>query len=472
MKFKKALSAALALSMVGSLSMSVFADWQAVGDAIDSNPTDSRNSSVVISNPYQFTETVPTTVYDKDGEVIDYLKPITYNGSTLVIDTVTPNETIYIPISNMTYTNVDGVEYADLDGTNGQRGWLVSVLNGGTLGGNSATTAIKASDLADDDLFSFKAKKDTNSSLVKSISVEGSKKLTDASARADYLKIELNDSTMTSEKKFEGTITFKAKKTAYGSTSKTLGKYAKGTSVRSGDTVELKLIVWVNNKPVDGSDGNADTGDRIYFDPQNNETNTFVWGDDRAALKFDANDDPDKFYCRLSTAVIRDVYTEFGDPVNAELYFYNFVGNQTIPARSRARLTLGIPWDDDDDIAVAPEDCYIYQLDNDGILYDVTKNFKYSVDDEEIEGWTTLTRMLGTFIVSDTELDLSGQKVNSDNVSSTEELPSSTTSTPSTPSKVDTIPNTGSNDMVNVAVMAAVLSLAAAGVVAFKKASK
>ena len=34
------------------------------------------------------------------------------------------------------------------------------------------------------------------------------------------------------------------------------------------------------------------------------------------------------------------------------------------------------------------------------------------------------------------------------------------------------IPNTGSSDMVNVAVMAAVVSLAAAGAVAFKKASK
>lgn len=32
--------------------------------------------------------------------------------------------------------------------------------------------------------------------------------------------------------------------------------------------------------------------------------------------------------------------------------------------------------------------------------------FTYSEDDREIEGWTTRTRTLGTYIVSDTELDI------------------------------------------------------------------
>ena len=142
------------------------------------------------------------------------------------------------------------------------------------------------------------------------------------------------------------------------------------------------------------------------MDPDANDTNTLIWGDDRAALKFEADDDAKKFYARLSTSNMSDIYAEYGDPVDADLWFYNFVNNPTVPATSKATLTLGIPWDDDDDYTPDPENCFIYELGADGYLTDVTSKFTYSEDDEEIPGWSIRTRQLGTYIVSDTELDV------------------------------------------------------------------
>lgn len=147
-------------------------------------------------------------------------------------------------------------------------------------------------------------------------------------------------------------------------------------------------------------------GDRIYIDPESNEYNTFVWGDDRAALEYHADDNARAFYARLSTKADIDIYTDYGDPVDADLWFYNFIGNPEIPSTSRAWLTLGIPWDEDSDYHPDPRDVYIYQVDKYGDLEDVTDRFTYSDDAYAIEGWTIRTRQLGTYIISDTELDL------------------------------------------------------------------
>lgn len=67
---------------------------------------------------------------------------------------------------------------------------------------------------------------------------------------------------------------------------------------------------------------------------------------------------------------------------------------------------MGIPWDEADDYTPYPNDCYIYEVDSRGNLTDVTSSFSYSRSEREIPGWTTRTRTLGTYIVSDTELDL------------------------------------------------------------------
>ena len=65
--------------------------------------------------------------------------------------------------------------------------------------------------------------------------------------------------------------------------------------------------MWISNKKVAGSDGDADTGEKIYFSPEANENNVLIWGDDRAALEFTADDDAKDFYARLSTKSMSDI---------------------------------------------------------------------------------------------------------------------------------------------------------------------
>ena len=137
------------------------------------------------------------------------------------------------------------------------------------------------------------------------------------------------------EKRPAQPITFKARKTLDAS---------KGGPWQAGDTATLDLTMWIENTKKSGSDEDADVGDRIYIDPESNEYNTFVWGDDRAALEYHADDNAKAFYARLSTKADIDIYTDYGDPVDADLWFYNFIGNPEIPSTSRAWLTLGIPW--------------------------------------------------------------------------------------------------------------------------------
>ena len=386
--------------------------------------------------------------YDSDGYYSEDVGEsgngdITVSGSfaidgTLAVsipDRVAPGSTFYIPLFEDPTDNVGGVVYEDITNT---------------------------------DYFKFKLDKDTNSKLISSITVVTDKRLA-GSARTSYLKVVLNDMTDTDEMKTDGTITFKAKAdlSSYSGKSSKPSSYVDDSTDtwESGDTVTIDYTFCGSNEKATNDD-NPDVGDRVYMDPDANATNTLIWGDDRAALKFDADDDASKFYARLSTSNMSDVYAEYGDPVDADLWFYNFVGSPTVPATSKATLTLGIPWDDDDDYTPDPESCYIYTLDSDGYLTDVTASFTYSEDDQEIPGWSIRTRQLGTYIVSDTELD-----VYASDGGDVEDVEDDATAD-STVSDGKDIPNTGSSDMVNVAVLAAVLSLSAAGAVAFRKAAK
>ncbi len=375
-----------------------------------------------------------TDVYDGDG---DKFSDGDYTGTDLandkiVVDPVLPSSTFYIPLGP-------------------------SMNDHGAVG---TIDDVYLSQLVDTKNFKFSVDKDTNGKLIKKISVVDDKKLGNMT-RTAYLKFELNDILDTDEHKTSGTIEFKAKN------DKVTGKQPGSDKDMSGvgatavwqkdDTWTIDYTLWVSNE-AKGNDDNPDVGDRVYMDPDKNDTNTLIWGDDRAALKFDADDDAKKFYARLSTSNMSDIYAEYGDPVDADLWFYDFVGHPTVPATSKATLTLGIPWDDDDDYTPDPENCFIYEVDADGYLVDVTSKFTYSEDDEEIPGWSMRTRQLGTYIVSDTELDVT-----------VDEPETSEPAAPETPDSGKDIPNTGSSDMVNVAIVAAVVSLAAAGAVAFRK---
>ena len=356
--------------------------------------------------------------------------PISISNGIITLDTINPNQTFYI--------------YLGADGTTT---WSSPA--------NANGSKIYAQDLGNKDLFSIKVEKDGDGkTLIKSIEQIANKNFGNVVGRGTYLKVVLGDTTTTSDLKANAKITFKARKDST-ATNGAVGNF------KSGDSIVLDLKMWINN--TNGGE-NPNTGDRVYFDPVKNDTNTIVWGDDRAALKFDADSDTSKFYARLSTKNDSSIYAEYGDPVNADLWFYDFVSNPYVPSTSRATLTLGIPWEDDASYLPDPTECFIYQKDADGNLTDVTSLFTYSEDDQEIAGWSIKTRQLGTYIISDSELDI---EVYDD----VDELPDDTTDV-TVPEGDKAIPDTGSSDMVNVAVAAAIASLAVAGVVAFRKSSK
>ena len=326
-----------------------------------------------------------------------------------------------------------------------------------TWSSDTTTTTVNTDEIKNDDYFKFDVDKDTNGKMIKKISLLTDKKVN--GTRYDLvLKFELADSYTTDEIHTDGTITLEAKKDSTDFS----GDKTPKNAFNDGDLISIDYSFWINNEKTENDD-NPDSGDRVYFDPDDNDTNTLIWGDDRAALKFEADDDASKFYARLSTSTDRTLYAEYGDPVDADLWFYDFVTNPTIPSTSRATLTLGIPWDeDDDDYVPDPETCFIYEKDADGNLTDVTDKFTFSEDDEEIPGWSMKTRVLGTYVLSDTELDI--EAINADDEDDDDAADDVTT-----PDGGKDIPQTGSSDMVNVAVVAAVVSLAAAGAVAFRK---
>ena len=402
---KKVLSLVLALACVLSLSVVAFAD-----------------------------EAATNVFYNSDGEVSKDAGNPDIGDGYIKADPVIPKSTLYVALGgkmNQSLSNLGEIEKVTVE------------------------------QLADKDLFKFSIDKDDGAKLIKSISVKSDYRLGDLT-RTAYLVIEFNDVLDTDEHKASGDIEFKARKTKVANQQPGSDKAMTGVGADSvwekDEVFTISYNFWVSNDKVT-NDGNPDIGDRVYFDPDKNDTNTIIWGDDRAALKFESDDDARKFYARLSTSNMSDIYAEYGDPVDADLWFYDFVGHPTVPATSKATLTLGIPWDDDDDYTPDPENCFIYEVDADGYLVDVTSKFTYSEDDEEIPGWSIRTRQLGTYIVSDTELDVAVDEPETSEPADVE--------TPTNNGK--DIPNTGSSDMVNVALVAAVVSLAAAGAVAFRK---
>lgn len=217
--------------------------------------------------------------------------------------------------------------------------------------------------------------------------------------RGSWLKVMLFDMAETEEQKVDITATFTTK-------SASSSDSYEGNEIDSGYSAQLRITLWINNTATGGESGSGESeeGDRIYYTANSAGGNDFIWGDNRAALTFSADSDPDDFYCRMSDHIDNQVYADYGDPANAELWFFDFVTHPTIPSAGRATLTLGIPWDDDDDYKPDPETCRIYQQDVLGKLVDVTDLFEYSEDSEPIPGWSMRTRKLESYVISDVPL--------------------------------------------------------------------
>lgn len=352
----------------------------------------------------------PSGVYDENGKRLNNNSGANYTGEVssvgnIYLDQVLPGQEIYIRLDNL-----PGMKENP------------SMFFGDSYTDAGARFAL-GDDLANDDYFKITSKKIKSTSntykgndgnpLFKSVEQVSGKIIDkDGTDRGNYLKVVFNDSFAVDEKRGVIEVTFKAKGNkadikSYNNVGQIGGV---NTDWLKNDTAVLRITCWFNNTQVKGTDYNTSPGEKVVFDPVNNDDNSFTWDNDRAHLRFEASDDANKFYTRLSTAAIDTVYRTYGDPVNADLWFYNFLSNPTVSDTSRAYLTLGIPWSDDDKTAPDPADCFVYMWDGEE-LTDVTKDFKYAEDAEEIPGWTTKTRVLGTYILSNKELNLDAELV-------------------------------------------------------------
>lgn len=352
-------------------------------------------------------------VYDDDGDSVGDFEA---SGGKITADYVVPGKDYYVKLPDDAVT--------------------VTGLAGATVG-----------DVTDNDNFSFKLDRDENGKLLDSVSFVN-KKFDGETERNDYIKVSLKESAMTEDKKLTFDVYFKAKRTED-------GKWD------SGDRVNIRFELWVNNDVEDGEDADFEVGEGVVFNPVSNETNTITWGGnyDVASLKFEANDDADKFYAKLSTKSNAQIYRDYGDPADADLFFRTFVGSPSVDSTSRATLTLYNPWsqEDDDDYEVDPYDVFIYEVD-DGELTDVTDRFQY-VDGDDTEtgtdGWQIKVRTLSNYVLSDTELDTSG----TDWEEPTDEIVPETPTVQNPNPAPTPAPSTGSSDLVGAAICAAAVSL-------------
>lgn len=354
---KKVFSALLALAlMLGLIPMTVFAY---------------RSDGTVM---------LDSGVYDKDGDPLDGdLGDIVTGRSSVDADFVAAGTKFYVKLTGET---IDGLDE------------MVAWDNGNVS---------SVSDLADNDYFTFRLDRDENGKYLDSVKLV-TKRL-DENRRRHYIEVELKETKMSEDKKVTFDAYFKAKNSVN----------RDGRSWNSGDIISIRFALWVDNREEDGEDATIDVGEGIVFNPVSNAKNTITWGgdDDIASLEFEANDDADKFFAKLSTKVNDRVYREYGDPADADLFFRTFTGRPSIDSTSRGTLTLYNPWSDEYDRyyyndGVDPRDCYIYSVDRDGYLEDITDRFTYVDEDETesgIDGWQTRVRTLGSYVISDRELD-------------------------------------------------------------------
>lgn len=304
--------------------------------------------------------------YNTDGKenpdiwgvkTVDWYVPGTSNSNKLgdlKVTNVFPKSTLYFPLGKKMSTL--------LELSNGR---FVSLLD------------LEFDDI--DDPFKFDVKKVDKLGIIKEIDIITEKKVKGKLERTCYLKISLNDYKDTTKCNTTGTITLTARKDCS-------DRNCHESTFCEDDKIEFNYSITVSNKLVHNGD-KVNLGDRICMQPTANKLNTLTWSDTRAQIQF-TPDSETPFYLYLTT---RLNYTRY--PVHNikgdDLWFYDFVDNQKIPFSSPATLILGKPWGTGQQ-SPALDSVYIYQVNNNYQLVNVTENFKYTeAKDGLIEGWTT-----------------------------------------------------------------------------------
>lgn len=236
--------------------------------------------------------------------------------------------------------------------------------------------------------------------------------------RNNYIAVELKDYTGTEEVRIEFEVSFTVRKSAakgygftYGTGKSALKSGYTGAASQenpiyipasdfktNGDKITLKAVLFIGNKQNSSPDITIQAGSAGQtIDPVAGEENTVTFEDRNntlATLTYHASSNPEKFFAKLSTKWTSNLLTRFDD---AEAFIWRFSA-ANIDSSSRATLALNNPFDED---SVDPFDVYIYTVDSNGVLKNVTSSFSY---DEDEDTFSFKTRTLGTYIISDTKI--------------------------------------------------------------------
>lgn len=344
----------------------------------------------------------------------------------------TVNATQKIELLSGAPIDKDGVQYESIGDTitPGQTVYFLLPGDAGKILGNSTNIRVNA-------------RRSTNAKYIGNISVV-SKRLTSGSgyftvpsgfgkndgysetnsvarnARNTYIAVELKDYTGEDELKIELDVSFTVRKSAangYGFS------YGTGTSSRktgvsgaaskanpvflsgddfktNGDKMTLRIQLYMGNNQVRNTDITILAGSAGQnIEPVAAEENTVTFedrNDTLATLTYLASSNPDKFYAKLSTKWTSALLAKFE---NAEAFIYRFQ-DATIDSSSRAKLSINNPFDTEE---VNPKKVYIYRVSTSGVLSNVTSSFTYDADED---AYTTKTRTIGTYVLSDTKIKL------------------------------------------------------------------
>lgn len=210
-----------------------------------------------------------------------------------------------------------------------------------------------------------------------------------SASRNTYLAVELHDTNSEDEFRIDLNVIVTAKKAFP-------VKYAGGATtlvnLAVGDKLEMKLSAYVQNTEHKG-DATIYVGTNgKTIKPIKNEDHEIVFeaSDTLATLTFEANSNPGSFYAKLSTKWDSATLAKFK---NTDAVIRKFSA-ATIPATSRATLKINNPFGDD----VSYKNVYIYEVSANGVIKDVSANWRYNSDEDV---YYCKTRTLGTWIISD-----------------------------------------------------------------------
>ena len=260
----------------------------------------------------------------------------------------------------------------------------------------TAAVTLNEKDFTDGDLWKVKFDKGgDNSKMIAKISLSEKNYGGD---RGPWVKIETKADYTTDEFKIKPSMTLTAKDDI------TIGgvvRFVKGDKIN----VDFGTIYISNDEDPADQDYAAGTGG-VVLKPTKNDDNEITWEDEQntiAVLKFMGDDNQTKFFPKLSTKWEDADYAEYF--ADQDAFIFNFkgsvAGETKISSTSRATLELYNPYydSDEDEYTVDPENCIVYQVQEDGTMAEAA--FKVVENEDGDMVFQTKTRELGIYIIAE-----------------------------------------------------------------------